>query len=56
MTNTTCDLEKQIEELEKQIAYEKKKLDCCAYGKSELLYIQELEEQLYELQEQLENE
>lgn len=43
--------EKRIEELRQQIQYEEEKLKCCGYGKSELLYLEELKEELKMLEE-----
>ena len=48
-------LEKQIAKLEKQIEYENRKLEVCAYGKSDLAYIDELESELEELKEKQDN-
>ena len=42
---------KRIEELKKEIAYEKKRLECCAYGKSDLIYLGQLQQELEELTE-----
>lgn len=47
----TKKIEKRIEELKKEIAYEKRKLKCCGYGKSDLYYIEGLEEELEELKD-----
>ena len=44
-------IEKRIEELKKEIRYEKRKMKCCAYGKSDLMYLYGLEEELKELEE-----
>ena len=44
----------KIEEIEKEIEYEKKKQDICGYGSSDMTYLMELEEKLEELQEKLE--
>lgn len=41
------------QELEKQVEYEEKKLKCCAYGKSDLYYIDELYYEIDKLQERL---
>ena len=48
-------MEKQIAKLEKQIEYENRKLEVCAYGKSDLAYIDELESELEELKEKQDN-
>ena len=48
-------LDKKIEKLEKQIEYENRKLEVCAYGKSDLAYIDELESELEELKEKQNN-
>lgn len=42
-------LQERIDELEKQIEYEDKRLDCCAYGKSDLYYLEGLKYELEEL-------
>lgn len=39
----------RIEELKKQIAYEKRKMKICAYGKSDIYYLASLENELEEL-------
>lgn len=49
------ELEEEIEKLEKQIDYERKKLDVCAYGKSDLYYLEGLEEKLEQLIEERDN-
>lgn len=46
------DNEKRIKELEKEIEYEKRKMNCCGYGRRELVYLSELEEELENLMEQ----
>lgn len=43
------EIERRIEELEKEIEYEEKKLDICAYGTSDLMYIEGLKSELEEL-------
>ncbi len=42
-------IEKRIEELQDMIDYEEKKLKVCGYGKSDLLYVEGLKEELQEL-------
>ena len=44
-------IEDEIERLEKEINYEKRKLKVCGYGKEDLYYIEELQEDLEELKE-----
>lgn len=44
------EIEDRIKELKEEIAYEEKKLECCAYGKRELLYLEELKEELARLE------
>lgn len=51
---TLDELYEKQEELEKQIEYEKKKLDVCGYGKSDLYYLDELYAELNEVNEQIE--
>ena len=51
---TMEEIEKRIKELENEIAYEEKKLECCGYGKSDLMYLEGLKYELGELEEQLE--
>lgn len=48
-----ADIEVKIERLEKEIEYEKKRMKTCAYGKSDVLHLQELEEELERLEAQL---
>ena len=48
------DIKKRIKELKKEIEYQKRKLKCCAYGKSDLMYLWALEEELVALEKQLE--
>ena len=47
---------KRIEKLEKQIKYEKNKMEVCGYGKSDLMYLHGLELELEELNKKLEDE
>ena len=42
----------RLARLKQQIAYEKKRMQCCAYGRKDLLYLASLEQEL----EDLENE
>ena len=37
---------KRIEDLKKEIRYEKKKMECCGCGKSDLMYLRTLEQEL----------
>ena len=46
-------LEERAEELENEIEYEEKKLDVCGYGKSDLMYIEELKSELAEIQNKI---
>ena len=46
-------LEERAEELENEIEYEEKKLDVCACGKSDLMYIEELKDELAEIQNKI---
>lgn len=46
---------KRIKELKKQIKYEKNKMKVCAYGKSDLMYLYGLEQELEELNKKLED-
>lgn len=39
-------IENEIDRLENEISYEEKKLEVCGYGKNDLYYIKELEEDL----------
>ncbi len=43
----------KIKELKNQIKYEKEKMKCCAYGKSDLMYLYGLEQELANLEKQL---
>ena len=36
----------KIKELKRQIRYEEKRISCCAYGKSDLLHLYSLKEEL----------
>lgn len=47
------EVEDRIKELKEEIAYEKEKIKCCAYGKREILYLAELEEELARLESDL---
>lgn len=47
-------IEKRIKELEDEIKYEKEKMKCCGYGRSDLMYLYGLEEELEYLENQLE--
>lgn len=44
-------VEEEIERLEKEINYEERKLKVCGYGKEDLYYIEELQDDLEELKE-----
>ncbi len=46
-------IEKRIEELQDMIDYENRKLEVCGYGKSDLLYIEGLKEELQELESKI---
>ena len=46
-------IENRIEELKKEIEYEEKKLDVCAYGTSDLMYIEGLKQELAELEQKI---
>lgn len=46
-------LEERAEELENEIEYEEKKLDVCAYGTSDLMYIEGLKSELVEIQNKI---
>lgn len=46
-------IENRIKELKKQIRYEKRRMNYCAYGKSDLMYLYGLEEELKELKKQI---
>ena len=41
------------DKLENEIRYEESKLEACGYGKAELYYLEELYEQLYQVNEQI---
>lgn len=47
-------LENEIEKLKKEIKYEKRKLRVCAYGKSDLHYLESLKNRLKELENLME--
>lgn len=46
-------LENKAEELEEEIEYEEKKLDICAYGTSDLMYIEGLKNELAEIEKKI---
>ena len=46
-------IENRSEELKKEIEYEEKKLDVCAYGTSDLMYIEGLKQELAELEQKI---
>ncbi len=48
------DIDKRIIELEEEINYEENKMKCCGYGKSDLYYLLNLENEL-EKSKELEN-
>ena len=50
---TVKEIKKRINELNKEIKYEKRKMKCCAYGKSDLMYLYGLEQELENLKNQL---
>jgi heterodisulfide reductase subunit B len=43
-------IENEIEKIKEEIDYEKRKMECCGYGKSDLLYLEELEDKLEKLE------
>ena len=47
-------LENEIQELKKEIEYEEKRLDVCAYGTSDLYYLESLKNKLEELENLME--
>ena len=48
------EIKKRISNLKREIRYEKRKMNCCAYGKSDLMFLYGLEEELKVLENQLE--
>lgn len=46
-------IESRINELKNLIKYEEKKMGCCAYGTRELMYLEELKEELEQLEEEI---
>ena len=46
-------IEERIDELEEEIEYEERKLDVCAYGTSDLMYVMGLREELAELESKI---
>ena len=50
---TKTEIRKKISELKKEIKYQNKKMEICAYGKSDLYYVMGLENELYDLENQL---
>ena len=51
---TKTEIKKRISELKREIKYQNKKMEVCAYGKSDLYYVLGLENELYDLEQQLE--
>ena len=50
---TKQEIKKRIAQLKSNIRYEKRKMKCCAYGKSDLMYLYGLEQELESLENQL---
>ena len=50
---TKQDIKKRIALLKKEIKYEKQKMQYCAYGKSDLMYLYGLEQEMENLKNQL---
>lgn len=50
---TVKEIKKRINELNKEIKYEKQKMKYCAYGKSDLMYLYRLEQEMENLKNQL---
>ena len=46
---TKQEIKNRIVKLKRAIRYEKRKMKCCAYGKSDLMYLYALEEELTDL-------
>ena len=46
---TKQEIKNRIAKLKRAIRYEKRKMKCCAYGKSDLMYLYALEEELTDL-------
>ena len=51
--NLEAIIENKIEDLLNEIEYEERRMECCAYGKSDLAYLESLKEELAELEDQL---
>lgn len=47
------ELEKKLEELEEEVQYEEGKMKICAYGREELMHIEELYEEIKEIRNKL---
>ena len=47
-------IENKIEDLLNEIEYEERRMECCAYDKSDLAYLESLKEELAELEDKLE--
>ena len=55
MVNQTAEeIEEEIEKLKAQIEYEEKRLKYCAYGKSDLYFIEGLKNEVEKLEKMLE--
>lgn len=47
------ELEKKLEELEEEVQYEEDKMKICAYGREELMHIEELYAEIEEIRNKL---
>ena len=52
--NLEAIIENKIEDLLNEIEYEERRMECCAYSKSDLAYLESLKEELAELEDELE--
>jgi len=50
---TKQELKKRIANLKREIRYEYRKMNCCAYGGSDLMYVYGLEQELENLKNKL---
>lgn len=50
------EIKTKISNLKREIRYENKKLSCCAYGKSDLIYLDGLRQELKDLENKLKKE
>lgn len=53
VVNLEAVIENQIKDLLNEIEYEERKLECCAFGQGDLMYIESLKEEVARLELEL---